>query len=805
MRTFIHETGSIFATGFWKFETLAMRKMEAAITALVYPRILIYVHKPCTSLPNIYIVRVAMVFLGLFGYLSIVRSPIVTPYQSKEPLLLKSIKASSHSTNVYEPTEFEIDLKATYDNPFDTDDISVQVEVQEPDGKVFRVPGYFDMDCDRALSGGKELITKKGKGKWKAKISFRKEGVNKVGVVVKDRTGSSISDYYAVEAKPAIRSGFAGISEKDHRFFKTTEGKSFYPLGANICWGGDAGTFSFDKWIPQYAAQGCNFFRIWLSPHWSTFGIEQPGLPKDGKGLGQFSIENLWRLDYVLKLARKYDMKVKLCIDSYNMLRDKDGFPSWEDGVFNIANGGILHSPTEFWQSPEMDRFYVEKLRYLVARYSSDPTVFAWEFWNEIDISRNMPIDLAKEWHQRMAKHLQKTDPYDHLITSSFANSMGVKEIDMLPELDYIQTHNYGSPDVISQIAIQQSRKGNWGKPHYVAEIGADSSGPRIEDDPTGIQIHDPLWISVCMGSSGAAQPWWWDNLIEPKSLYPLFGSVAKFIKGIDWQNEAFRQTQPTFDWKTKPNPLPRKDVTIQGGPMNWEAGPYNLPRTVRVTPEMVSGQLPVSGVLHGIENHRDCHNPITFACDLDRATTFDVLVSSVSGYGGAKLKIELDGSNYLSRDFADPDGSTKGDTLHQYDGTYTVKIPAGKHTVVVSNTGKDWLTGSYRFRDLNPRPTPPLISWATVGDTVAIAWLRVEDRTWTKLCVQKETVAPSPASLFSLSGLSSGKWNVILWDTWKGEEIRSIPVKVGLDGKLKFELPIIETDIAVKAVKVSS
>ena len=745
-----------------------------------------------------------MVFLCLLGALTSIRSPIITPYQSKEMLLATTIKSASKEANLFEPTEFEIDIKATFDNPFDSSDISVRVEVREPDGKSFYVPAYFDMDCERTLVNGKEVVSKKGPGKWRARIGFRKLGTHKVGASVRDRNGSSATNEFSVEVKDAIRSGFARISEKDHRYFQTSEGKSFFPLGANVCWGGDEGTFSYDKWIPQYAAQGCNYFRVWLSPHWSTFGIEQPGLSRDGKGLGQFSIENLWRLDYVLKLARKYDMKVKLCFDSYNMLREKDAYPSWEDGVFNIANGGILHSPIEFWQSPSMDRFYVEKLKYFVARYSGDPTVFAWEFWNEVDLTRDFPVDLAKDWHQRMATELKKLDPYNHLVTTSFSNAMGTKEIDLLSEIDYIQTHHYGSPDVISQIAIQQSRKGNWGKPHYIAEIGADAGGPRIEDDPTGLQIHDPLWISVCMGSSGAAQPWWWDNLIEPKGLYPLFGSVAKFVKGIDWQNEAFRQTQPNFDWKVKPSPLPRKDVNIQGGPMSWQASPYNLPRTVRVTPETVTGQLPVSGILHGTGNHLDCHNPITFACELDRATTFDVIVSSVSGYGGAKLKIELDGSSYLTRDFVDADGTTKGDTLNQYNGTYTVTIPAGKHTLYVSNTGQDWLTASYRFRDLNPRLTPPLISWATVGDSVAIAWIRVEDRTWSKICVQKEKVAPAPPSLFSLNGLASGDWKVALWDTWKGEELKSSIVKIGLDGKLKFELPAIESDIAVKAVRIS-
>jgi hypothetical protein len=746
-----------------------------------------------------------MVIFGILGFVSVVQSPIITPYQSKESLVAKTIKSASVEVDQFEPIDFDIDLKATFDNPFDSTDISVRVEVQEPDGKRFSVPGYFDMSCERAMAGGKEVVTKSGTGRWRAKLSFQKLGAHRIGAFVKDRSGTSVTDECSVTVKPAVRSGFASVSERDHRYFETSNGKSFFPLGANVCWGGDGGTYSFDKWIPQYAAQGCNYFRIWLSPHWTTFAVELPGLPRNGKGLGQFSLENLWRLDYVLKLARKSDMKVKLCIDSYNMLRDKDSYPSWEDGVFNLANGGILHSPAEFWQSPEMDRFYMEKLRYLIARYSGDPTVFAWEFFNEIDISRDMPVELAKDWHQRMAKFVHKTDPYHHLVTTSFGNSMGVKDIDLLSEMDYIQTHNYGSPDVISQIAIQQSRKGNWGKPHYVAEIGADAGGPRIEDDPAGLQIHDPLWISVCMGSSGAAQPWWWDNLIEPKGLYPLFGSVAKFIAGIDWKNEAFRQTQPTIDWKVRPNPLPRKDVTIQGGPMNWEPGPYNVARTVKISTEGASGQVPVSGVLHGTGNHRDCHNPITFVCDLDRSTTFDVIVSSVSGFGGAKLKIELDGSDYLTRDFKDPDGSTKGDTLHQYDGTYSVKIPAGKHRVVVSDTGQDWLMANYRFRDLNPRPTPPLISWATVGDSVAIAWLRVEDRTWTKLCVQKEKVAAAPPSVFSLNGLSSGKWNVILWDTWKGEVVRTIPVKVGLDGKLRFDLPVIETDIAVKATRMSS
>ena len=82
-----------------------------------------------------------MVFLCILGALTSIRSPIITPYQSMETLLATTIKSASKEANLFEPTEFEIDIKATFDNPFDSSDISVRVEVREPDGKSFYVPG----------------------------------------------------------------------------------------------------------------------------------------------------------------------------------------------------------------------------------------------------------------------------------------------------------------------------------------------------------------------------------------------------------------------------------------------------------------------------------------------------------------------------------------------------------------------------------------------------------------------------------------------------------------------------------------
>jgi hypothetical protein len=79
---------------------------------------------------------------------------------------------------------------------------------------------------------------------------------------------------------------------------------------------------------------------------------------------------------------------------------------------------------------------------------------------------------------------------------------------------------------------------------------------------------------------------------------------------------------------------------------------------------------------------------------------------------------------------------------------------------------------------------------------------MRVEDRSWRRLIVLKEQIPPAPPTTFVLGGLASGSWKVELWDTWKGEVIGTEKVNVGIDGNLKLNLPQIDTDIALKALK---
>src|SRR5699024_8773417 len=145
------------------------------------------------------------------------------------------------------------------------------------------------------------------------------------------------------------------------------------------------------------------------------------------------------------------------------------------------------------------------------ARYGADPGVFAWELWNEADLTREFPVPAARAWHAKIATALRALDPYAHPIATSFSNPAGVTEIDLLGELDFLQTHAYIPSDVVNPVAVQQSRKGGWGKPHLAAEIGADSRGPNPKDT-RGYEVHDPMWAAIGTASSGSAMAWWWDS-----------------------------------------------------------------------------------------------------------------------------------------------------------------------------------------------------------------------------------------------------------------------------------------------------
>jgi hypothetical protein len=704
----------------------------------------------------------------------------------------------------YGRIELGLDLTATYTNPFDPEEIDVRAEVTAPSGRVLTVPAFFGGDYRRELRGDQEVLQPAGNPGWRLRICPPEEGDYRVLVKATDRTGTVQAGPVTFTAIPSENPGFVRVSPEDPRYFAFDDGSPYFAVGANVCWGGGRGTFDYDAWLPRYGAAGCNYFRVWLGPAWTTFALERVGKPEEGLGLGRFDLANAWRLDYVLDLAEQQGLYVMLCLDSFNELRyRKDGaYPFWEDTPHNAANGGPLAEPKEFWTNETMKRLYRNKLRYLVARYGARTHVLSWEFWNEVDIispAAYLP-EAVRDWHAEMGDYLRQIDPYDHLITTSFASSAGKPEIDALPQIDYVQTHNYGSRDIAAALSNWQRVKERFGKPHYVGEFGTDAGGGEAEVDPTGIALHNGLWAPIMAGSAGTGMLWWWDNHIHPNNLYFHFAAVARFIAGIDWPRAGFRPLeQPRVSFQQEPAEPVFGDLVLDDLPALWEDGPINRPVTLTVARDgTVTHREHLSRVLHGLVNHPTWHNPATFELDVARECTFIVQVTGVSGYGGAHLVVRRDGQTVVDRDMPDTNPPGQHETLSQYNGAYPVTIPAGRHTVEVENVGKDWIFVAYRLQGGVVQTAPPLRVLGLQNDHLALAWVQQPEHTWFRVGREKRTPAEVPPTVLSWQGFRPGSYRAEIWDPYQGTVLEVQTVSTA-DGLIQVKLPAISTDVAVK------
>ncbi len=743
-----------------------------------------------------------LVFLMLasLGFLFVVLSVRLASEPAIENPILGKVELSSGPCKQYGLAEFTVDLTADYTNAFDPRQVALDAEIKTPSGKRVKVPGFVNQAFNRSLLNGKEQMKPVGNPLWNIRFCPTEAGTYQMHVTLSDHAGQANPKDLSFTVASSTSDGFIKVSPKDPHYFAFDSGKTYFPIGTNMAWSGPAGTFDYNKWLSAFGAQRANYARLWLAESWSPFELTSNGLATENKGFDQINLTNAWRLDYVIKQAAANNISVLLTIDSYNTLNpDKNVSPQWEETALNAKNGGPLRVWTDFWKSATMEKVYQAKLRYLVARYGGYTNVLAWEFWNEVDLVKDFDEELVRPWHDRMATFLKGVDPYHHLITTSFSDALGRRGIDLLPGLDFFQTHTYNAPDLAWAVSYQQARKSAWGKPHLIGEIGADSQGPRSDEDPTGIQIHDPLWISTVTGCAGGAMPWWWDNLIEPKNLYPLFGALQRFTTGVNFASEEFRPTDVTLSYTTPPPTAMGRDLVFSNGPVSWSPSEFNRPQTVQWSGKKPEGSLPLSGVQHGTVNHPNLHNPATFLVLLPKETKFTVDVGEVSGYGGAALKIAVDGKIVLAKSFPDSADNVNHQSVKQYSGSYSVVVPKGKHAIVVSNPGNDWFYASYRFENLLSQSTPPLEAWALTGNRTALLWIRVQGRSWKALVEQKRVPAPAPPTQLRLKGLVAGAWKMEIWDTWNGTVTQESLVHVEGNGLLRASLPTIRTDIAVK------
>ena len=698
---------------------------------------------------------------------------------------ISAIETNSTRVPKFALFEATFQVAADPDNPFNPGEIDVYALIHEPGGTDMRVPAFFAQDFRRSRQGENETLNPVGKPEWKIRFTPKKAGMYRFELNAQSKQGYFSSDTMAFECFESERSGFVRVAP-NARNFQCDDGSPFFAIGMNTCWGKD--TADYEHWLVRMAENGINTGRLWIGPMFLF-------APEPKNGLGRFDQSAAWRLDYVLQLAERYNIRLMLCLESFNSLRSKPEYAEWQNSPYNAANGGPCAKPEEFFTAPAARELFKRRLHYLVARWSYSPSVLAWELWNEVDLVDDYAAEPVRIWHAEMANVLKTLDPNQHMITTSFSKTEGEAQIDALPPMSFVQTHSYTAQDLATDFSAYAAKQKQFGKPHLLGEFGLHWEGKGNTADPEGLHLRETIWSTALSGSAGCGMTWWWDSYIDPKNLWPMYRPLSAFCADVPWNRRDWQPLQATAALAGNAAGVPQ-DLFLKGVDPAWNAHPSNRPQRVTVAADgSMAGHETVAGILHGKGNHPDLHNPITFNVDSPQGWKFNLVVKGVSGHGGANLEIKIDGVSKLKEDFRDDD-PLNDETITKYDKTYSVEVPAGEHSISAVNTGVDWLFCSYELRGVGASRTPPLKLFGQQSGDFAVCW--VQNNSASHLS-RTRGLAPREltGAILDFAGLKDGPYALEIWNTQNGSyETRSVDVK---DGAIRIELPPLQSDLALK------
>ena len=175
-----------------------------------------------------------------------------------------------------------------------------------------------------------------------------------------------------------------------------------------------------------------------------------------------------------------------------------------------------------------------------------------------------------------------------------------------------------------------------------------------------------------------------------------------------------------------------------------------------------------LSRVLHGVRNHADLHNPITFEVDYPSAGQFIVDVERAAPEGATLDRHPCDGaSRPWSQDFPRTAPDQHRHPAHRggrAEATRWRCRPGAHHHHREHRRG-------LALRHVPPdelprgaqRPRAPTLA----NPRGALVWVQNRDHTWSH--VRKGSVTPAQAAEVSLGGLAQGDYQIEQWDTFHG------------------------------------
>ena len=718
------------------------------------------------------------------------------PLSSTGPPAISGISVNQSRVPRYEKFEITFDLSGTWSNPFDPDEVAVDGLFQMPDGGSRIAPGFYFQDYQRTLVNGREVLTPIGKAVWKVRFSPPAPGAYRYMLRLTNAGRTVESEWRTFECTAASsKPGYLRISRENPRYLELDNGAPFFVLGENIATLGAMGTALADKWYTSLAREGGNFARTW----WCSGGTDlESSVGRQGaSGPGRYRLDNAWRIDYILNLSEQLGIYIMACLETQQYLRRGVW---WERFSYNVANGGPVTSPADFFVNQEADARFRKRLRYIVGRWAYSTALFSWQFWNEVSACNDFSPENAARWHVRMARYLRSIDPYQHVIHTNFGNLDGYQEVDGLPEMELVSTNSYSRRDM-GETAAWGARMmtSRYPKPYLLTEYGVGHQGRWVENDPKGVIVHNGLWGALVSGAAGAGLPWGWDNWVDAQNMYHYWKPVADVVRGVPFAKRKWQPVEVAALVDEARGPRPHSSgVFFEGWPRNYSyrIAPDPRPTVFRIGPD---GRVDHPESFNAEVKSGGSH---TLKVSVPAVATLVVHVPEIAIQGAAGnpvLRVAVDGRETLKRELVPVDAQHPWEFWQ----SYRVPLAAGDRSIEVSNAGGGSLWTAYELENYLRREGPDLEVRGIQTEDYILLWVRNPGFNW---IYDREGRRPKeqPRGQLTLGNAPPGSFSVAWWETTTGEVLARQTART-TGNQMTLPVPAIARSAAAKLVRLTA
>jgi hypothetical protein len=408
--------------------------------------------------------------------------PAATPTPDGPPPRIGAVIVDRASLGRYERIELTVELTATFEQPFDSQEVALSASFQAPSGAAWEVPGFWD-----------------GRDSWRVRFTPSEAGAWRYVARVRDRFGVAESSQGSFEVTPSDRHGWLQVaswrdSKLSPRYLVYHDGTPFYGVGhceaftlgdSRMDANGDLNT------LKRMCDNGENLAVWW--PHYSfTFF---------GESVSAYDRVDLLLIDSYLASAERLGMVIVYTVWHHDLLRGP-GHP-WGGGNWSL-NGFRTVTPNaaDFFTDEESWRWQENLYRYIIARWGYSPAIM-WMTVSELDgTSAGSQQDT---WHARINDYFVRNDPYRHPTTASLSGDLfwptGYAAMD-IPQVHLYNAQN-NAINMGDSVAEWTTRLWqNQARPNVVGEFGTTNS--RI-DLPL---VHNNIWAALASGAAITPLRW---------------------------------------------------------------------------------------------------------------------------------------------------------------------------------------------------------------------------------------------------------------------------------------------------------